>query len=331
MVKNDVQITLMIKKGDYTFISEVDDKISWITQKIINSPLDIVTVRKLIDYVEPSFEDVHLSALNTDPTLYVVNYHKINNAFVRKPEIGQIRRLLDETERIIIKDNMFLETVVEFLNIEEKDMEPYYKGEWVTYDPETDKITGKNGDKNIDPDDLKELITFVKKDGVYNTLEEANKEDWTADYDLEAEKILPKEMPTVRDEMVKKFAAFFEVENDNARNRIWGPLNAGDGICSNSEGPCRMLYCNCYRDTEEEVPDTDWFTGRCDYCQVRLLDPSHAVRAPMEDGGWRGCFCDFNCIRKSDEIELEYDRFLLTTAETIIKEFGIIDRTKYYD
>ena len=67
-------------------------------------------------------------------------------------------------------------------------------------------------------------------------------------------------------------------------------------------GGCRMLLCNCfekYDDDNNYDPTMTWFKGACDYCFKRIADKSHAVREPMEKGGWIGCYCSLDCLRKS--------------------------------
>jgi hypothetical protein len=225
---------------------------------------------------------------------------------------------------------MSLADLEEFLNSEIKSRQPYFKGEWVTFNPETDVIEDFRGKEDtLAPSDLKELIEFTPKGDIFNTKEEADmRYDGIAGYDDEKDTIVPATEPLIRDELIDKITSMSSADGDMRKNRVWGPLNAGDGACSNG-GLCRMLYCNCYRDTEEDVPDDAWFDGKCEWCKVRLEDFSHAVRIPMEDGGWYGCFCSFKCASKHEDVE--YDEYRLSTAESIVSDFGIIDRTQYYN
>jgi len=66
-------------------------------------------------------------------------------------------------------------------------------------------------------------------------------------------------------------------------------------------GGCRMLTCN-HLETEDENFDmdtTDWFTGFCRECELKISSPAVAVRKKPAEGHFFGCYCSFNCIRKS--------------------------------
>lgn len=77
------------------------------------------------------------------------------------------------------------------------------------------------------------------------------------------------------------------------------PLSVDDDetICS-KYGSCRMLHCNHV----DESDDDYWFTGTCDFCARKIRKMEHAVRAPGIYGGWKGCYCSFDCIRNSNKV-----------------------------
>ena len=78
--------------------------------------------------------------------------------------------------------------------------------------------------------------------------------------------------------------------------------------------------------------DLDWFVGHCEICDLQY-SYDHAVRMPIEGGGWLGCYCSWNCVRK-DIIpkESEYTdahsirNYLVTVFEEKIMDVGIYDR-----
>lgn len=87
-------------------------------------------------------------------------------------------------------------------------------------------------------------------------------------------------------------------------------------------------------DGDDETP-IDWFTGSCQHCHLRIRRRWHAVRRPMESGGWKGCFCSFLCLRK-DLYEIETDmgfenvavRVMIDAIEEQLTDLGIQDRVK---
>ncbi len=124
---------------------------------------------------------------------------------------------------------------------------------------------------------------------------------------------------------------------------ILGPANAivdsdladDDGL-DRKYGGCRMLTCIEFEDfldpSEEIVYDyseytpTDWFTGHCQVCHLKIRRPAHAIRMPLEHGGWRGCYCSEKCLRKgvpSDNILISA---LVDQVMSDLMRIGIQDR-----
>lgn len=102
-------------------------------------------------------------------------------------------------------------------------------------------------------------------------------------------------------------------EFDNEIFRAYGPTNAqhedrgADGCDPYLE--CRMLTCNGY---SEQLPNPEeddelvrwdnpyaWFSGVCgsNKCERVIERARYAVREPLLLGGWRGCFCSWDCVR----------------------------------
>ena len=123
--------------------------------------------------------------------------------------------------------------------------------------------------------------------------------------------------------------------------RVWGPRNdiEGIGCCSgpNGEGPCRMLQCECLESTETEdtenysyTGEITWFKGRCETCMRYILDISHALRFPNHHGGWKGCYCSFECMKAEPphKVTKEED-ILLGIMKSNIDRDGIMDRSSF--
>jgi len=121
--------------------------------------------------------------------------------------------------------------------------------------------------------------------------------------------------------------------------RVWGPMNAiEDFDCSaapEGKGPCRMLQCMCLEQEDgPEIYDSSegltWFKGKCEVCEKKILDISHALRQPHRNGGWKGCYCSFKCIIKEPEFDIEEEEHLvLNLTKSTLDECGIMDRSLF--
>ena len=123
--------------------------------------------------------------------------------------------------------------------------------------------------------------------------------------------------------------------------RVWGPKNKMEdrGCLStpNSEGPCRMLLCDCLQNFDQEDDNFydkntkyAWFTGRCDVCMNHIQNLSHAVRFPNQGGGWRGCFCSFECMTKITSVPFtKEENMLIEITKSNINTYGIMDRSSF--
>ena len=124
---------------------------------------------------------------------------------------------------------------------------------------------------------------------------------------------------------------------DHQANRVFGPANRfPDKNCvsnPNKNGPCRMLECLCCElDSENDYNYVlyEWFTGICDNfdCSKKIRDRSHCVRIPVEGGGWKGCFCSFDCMDKAILFRDKDTNFRIEYMKNALFEDGIMDRTK---
>ena len=122
--------------------------------------------------------------------------------------------------------------------------------------------------------------------------------------------------------------------------RVWGPINRimGEDCCSgpDGKGPCRMLLCECLgeEDNDEGIytpsEGLTWFHGRCDACNAIIPDISHSIRFPRRHGGWKGCFCSFECLfQEPPYIIEEQENILLNIMKQNINKLGIMDRSSF--
>ncbi|HSW76711.1 MAG TPA: hypothetical protein VLG50_06685 [Candidatus Saccharimonadales bacterium] len=140
----------------------------------------------------------------------------------------------------------------------------------------------------------------------------------------------------------------YKLNFDQTLFKLFGPANVQmsenlllDDIC-HIYGGCRMLLCQEYEEQyldDESVDDmsygydndafnkTHWFTGICDTCLNKIEFLHYAVRLPLYNGGWKGCYCSWDCVRKTLLLPNEIVTFeLIDLFEKQINEIGIQDR-----
>jgi hypothetical protein len=122
--------------------------------------------------------------------------------------------------------------------------------------------------------------------------------------------------------------------------REFGPVNTTyemtrpyDNVC-NRNGGCRMFLCNEFEDTDYDGDEIDcmsrddqfrdWFRGKCQECKCKIGKKHHAVRLPLLRGGWKGCYCSFECAGNDAENQLQL--LILGTIKGQLETIGIRDR-----
>lgn len=139
--------------------------------------------------------------------------------------------------------------------------------------------------------------------------------------------------------------ADMESFDDSALFREYGPVNTiysvtsepreDDDVCG-KHGGCRMLLC-----TEFEIIDSfggqcdlmaidehqfakDWYRGKCDVCNSKIHAQHCAVRLPLKQGGWQGCFCSLKCLTNySDDHQVS---LMIGHMKGQLESIGIRDR-----
>lgn len=94
----------------------------------------------------------------------------------------------------------------------------------------------------------------------------------------------------IDDDIQQAMMKISELEHEDEFNvRIFGPSN----------GSHRMLICNCFETCGKDgCPRFFWFKdGMCDSCSKKIRRPSYALRFPMEEGGFMGKYCSWDCLR----------------------------------
>lgn len=115
--------------------------------------------------------------------------------------------------------------------------------------------------------------------------------------------------------------------------RLYGPAHPIANQHLNTEyisdrfGGCRMFLCDLFdHDDEDEELVYDWFKGSCDYCHKRIRVRWHAVRLPKLTGGWKNCYCSWECTRSDLRGQDLAAAPLIDNFENSLLEKGIQDR-----
>jgi hypothetical protein len=122
--------------------------------------------------------------------------------------------------------------------------------------------------------------------------------------------------------------------------RMFGPINARTVPCPTgviAECGCQMLTCICREfdqaldvDPEINAPADSWFTGACDGCHLRIRNASHALRYPILGGGWVGCFCSIDCLKRHRPRDASpIGELILDTVFETLERHGVLDRTAF--
>lgn len=100
-------------------------------------------------------------------------------------------------------------------------------------------------------------------------------------------------------------------------------------------GGCRMFLCNefeqMYNDgdeidimTADDQINIDWFRRSCDKCLRKISKRHYAIRQPLRHGGWRGCYCSFECME--DDIDNSQTAVMVGRVKEQLSVIGIRDR-----
>lgn len=130
-----------------------------------------------------------------------------------------------------------------------------------------------------------------------------------------------------------------KLQDDTELFRILGPANPSiaSGVQELRYGGWRMFSCTKFDFNSEEDKIEDWFTGgeqgsmsgNCMQCRSKILARHLAVRLPHWSGGWKGCFCSWDCAwywSTEQEPTNELSRMLLSKYSKQVSEIGIQDR-----
>ena len=127
---------------------------------------------------------------------------------------------------------------------------------------------------------------------------------------------------------------FIDENEEFPSERYYGVTNGiFDQDCCGKSGACSMFYCMCREDVDyddtsynETVNPFGWFNNVCEECGISIDKMRYALRFPVKDGGWVGCFCSFSCIKKSNIRPINKDdEFRINEIKRSIEKIGVFD------
>ena len=223
--------------------------------------------------------------------------------------------------------------VIRYIESKQKELQnvvPAKKPKWINVkeDESIEKYKKRNLGKVSEEDEnvLDEIKDFLEKNVNFT------------DYKSRMEKEMGEIAETNPEEVAKVMLALKDMSKEEEEfpvERFYGPSNSMLGKeCCLTNGPCRMFYCICREFDEDDdyesapAPEDpqEWFKGNCEECGKKIEKFRYAVRFPVDGGGWIGCFCGFECLRKS-RIRPIYDDDELRLKEIykILNTFGVYD------
>lgn len=167
---------------------------------------------------------------------------------------------------------------------------------------------------------------FLKRMENRNT--QIQKPDYVSLEIHENSSLLRKDTEDDQQKIINDYLNTFQDESNVVWSRVWGPENyIKEKKCIGYDGKnCRMLYCLCREIDEDDIPHTEWFKGECDNCYKFIPNISWAVRLPLAHGGFKGCYCCFECITDNNLLD-EEEKLMVANLENEIRTFGIMDRS----
>jgi hypothetical protein len=127
---------------------------------------------------------------------------------------------------------------------------------------------------------------------------------------------------------------FIDENEEFPSERYYGVFNGiFEQDCCGKKGPCAMFYCMCREDTDyedtsygESINPFGWFNNICEECGIGIEKLRYALRFPVKDGGWTGCFCSFACMKKSNIRPIDKDdEFRIQEIKRCIEKIGVFD------
>lgn len=291
-------------------IYEIDDLIIVMITNFNCDPDDMKYIIETIDVPDYNYI-IEYIIQHKDKMLFSIMYENINYCFAKKLTHNLIEK---QISLAMLYDN---DTVKNYLEMKQKQIDDFkQKPTYVSVQEGENRAMLDTVDQGKDQTKIQlrdDLSTFSDK---YIKSLSFNKDK--SNFDIN--KALNIFMAT------RSQCLTSDKNHVDIRNRLWGPMNAiRNTNCyynKNNIGPCRMLQCECKEEESES-----WFNGTCNVCGSKIRNKSYAVRFPLEEGGWFGCYCSFRCMTDKPPIKITNDTdILINYTKDVLKTDGIFDR-----
>ena len=272
---SDDALKMIVKKYYYT------KPIEYYIENLIqheSTPNTLLAVNKLADLFAPVNNNVWQYLYNL--SIYRYESHGITNELVE----SFIKEKLNETGPMIIKPKWIINTFNTLSTHNDLISKLYNK-----YNiPNIFPIFSSFNAMKIIPrpresmDQLKEL---------YNQSNEKEKINLLKPYLLSLYRLTLNQNPNI-----------FKVVGP-ANIMVDADLSLDDPCCY--YGGCRMFTCHDYVELPNDIDEfseiniygfISWFKGACDFCNNGIPYMHYAVRKPVYNGGWIGCYCSWECV-----------------------------------
>ena len=180
--------------------------------------------------------------------------------------------------------------------------------------------------------DQSEIIKIIKTEAKKNNIQFKNlryieEEIKNLDHENQMDVI----RPFIKNEIEKNALDVF---------RLYGPENRYPFSSSEDlkDYRSRMLKCD-YFEIDPDTGESSAYDGVCWRCSLHLKHKWYSVRAPMLGGGWKGWFCNWECMSEwvndiyepnfSKDTEVDQIYELIHVMKSLVEKFGIWDRLEY--
>lgn len=321
------------KKGMYVSNEDIQFKSKLFLMPIMNASLLAFVVSAYDDYTYLEIMDDVIQGDNS-PEVHTA-LMKIDEIFGNQPyeTYEEIKKHAEEKENWIVEEYM-IEKMKETAPYAEKPVwvKNYTNSELKT---ESELYDVKTGVVSFELPSDNEAVELLTEGLHYLGLS-------ILDVNRAKEMLLQKLSISTREEKIKLLEPVIKnnmnvmLGEDESLFRIFGPANplVDQDLTMNGKsnlyGGCRMFLCDIFDWVEDDNYYADWFTGVCDYCNMRIMHRWYAIRKPKVHGGWVGCYCKWDCVEKSIFEESQEPnlglRELIKIFSNKINEIGIQDR-----
>ena len=111
-------------------------------------------------------------------------------------------------------------------------------------------------------------------------------------------------------------------------NTMYSPIEDTNHICV-KYGGCRMFLCSHFEEInhdgikidifDDDDIKVDWYRGKCDCCDKKILSKIKAIRQPLLYGGWKGCYCSMLCMKSQINYKTHQNTIMIELLNKNIK------------